>query len=329
MARRQVRPRFWGFSFVALMLAIGCILLAYRNPTSRGSLLAPINRPAKAGRAPQWTATTMALPMPLQGLSAGAAGDVVYVAGGINTQSHAGVWALRGQQFVHIGSLPDPVHDAALVIAGPHLLMVGGGTFRSTDTIQEMDLGTPYQTHILPPLPIARSDLGAVWWHNAAYLVGGHGNGVPSNLVWRYTVGRGAVIFTRMPLGVRYAACARWRTTLYVVGGLTTNGPTRQAVQINLKTGQLQRLMPYPMALQYAEAFTLNGTLWVAGGRTSKGWTRVTYFWDGSGQRWMKGPNLPEPAGYGAVVSLTGHQELWIGGRTTGRSLNVVWRFTP
>lgn len=329
MARRQVRPRFWGLSLVVLMLVVGSTFLTHRQRSAYVSLPEASNRSHKVGSAPHWTSTAITLPMPLQGLSAGISRGVVYVAGGINTQSQSSVWELRHHQFVKIGALPDPVHDAALVMSGQHLLMIGGGTVSSTATIQEISLGATHGTHILAPLPVARSDLGAVWWRNAAYLVGGYGYGLPSNIVWRYIPGSHAVVFTRLPLGVRYAAVAQWNGMLYVVGGLSKRGPTRQAIQIDLKTGQAHRLRSYPLALQYAEAFAVNGTLWVAGGRTVSGWTAATYFWDSARHQWMKGPNLPEPAGYGSVVPMNGHQEWWVGGRTAGHPLNVVWSFTP
>lgn len=311
------------------MVAIGGVSVAALKPqASRVSSMQPI-KPHDTRLPPaSWHVTSLHLPMPLQGLSAGTTGVNVYVAGGINTQSQSTVWKLRGSQFMSIGSLPQPVHDAAMVVSGQCLFMIGGGTVSSTPTVQEMNLGAGYSSHMVTPLPAARSDFGAVFWRHYAYLVGGHGAGAPSRIVWRYKLGGRAVIFTRLPIGVRYAAVAGWQGIAYVVGGLAADGVTNQAVEINLTTGQEHSLPPYPEAIQYAEAFVLKGTLWVAGGRSAQGWTQETYRWDPTHHTWVKGPLLPMAAGYGAVAAVNAHQVLWIGGRTSGHPINAVWKFT-
>ena len=327
MTHRQVRPRFWGFALLFLaVIVVGVSALSDRG--IKASAAGPLKPHPITPPVARWNTTSLHLPLPLQGLSAGAAGHEVYVAGGLNTQSQSTVWELSGHRFKPMGALVQPVHDAAMVISGQYLYMVGGGSLVSTPSIQEMRLGAGHASRLVTPLPVARSDLNAVLWRAHAYLIGGHAAGAPSRIVWRYSLGGRAVMFTRLPVGVRYAAAARWHDHVYVIGGLTSGGVTNQAVEINLTTGQVERLPSYPRALQYAEAFVLQGTLWVAGGRTASGWTQDTFRWDPTRHRWLKGPPLPMAAGYGAVVAVNSRQALWFGGRTAGHPIDAVWKFT-
>ena len=155
--------------------------------------------------------------------------------------------------------------------------------------------------------------------------MGGHNAGVPSNVIWSYAPGHASRVWADLPAGVRYAAAAASAHTLYVVGGLTATGVTNQAIAFNLKTRKMTMLPPYPVALQYAEAIVIDHTLVVAGGQTAAGWTRAVYWYQSASRTWRQAPDLPSPAGYGALVPTPSGGAAWVGGQGPSGALDTIW----
>ncbi|NMP22103.1 Kelch repeat-containing protein [Sulfobacillus harzensis] len=339
MSRRSRRPvgRFWLLLTVFFLVVISLMLThkTGKPPVHRAAL--PPKHPTPVKPSPRWSGWSLSrltLPHRTMGLAAVSGGQQVFVLGGlVNDSSSNQIVELQVSSAGAVQNvspspttLPTPLHDLAAVPWDQSLLVLGGGTFASS--AQTFRLPLPRMAPATPeqPLPLPLSDLAAVPDGARTLIVGGHNLGAPSNTIWSYSPGQPAHVFARLPQGVRYAAVARSAHTLYVVGGLTASGSyTNDAEAYNLKSGSMTSLPPYPLAMQYAEAAVVGGRLLVAGGQTASGWTSQAYWYNADLHRWQAAPSLPEPAGYGALVSTSAGQALWVGGEGPQGALNSLW----
>ena len=86
--------------------------------------------------------TPIPLPSPISGESVVATKDGPLIAGGLDSSSGSvsGVFSLdaKGGHLRDVGSLAAPLHDAAATMLGDRVLVFGGGTETSTDTVQAL-----------------------------------------------------------------------------------------------------------------------------------------------------------------------------------------------
>lgn len=322
--RYRVRSRFW-WLLLALVAALA-VWQATRRPPAL-----PSAQPVRQA-APKWVwqSSGLRIPRPLAGTAAAANPTGIYVVGGLNTSSVSSVYRITPNGITDWRQLPVALHDATAAIVGSAGYVLGGGTAVSFDTIERFPLppeaGPVTQ---LPSLPTPLSDLGSAVFRQRIYLVGGHGDGAPSAVVWQYRPGYTAVPFARLPAGVRYAAVAVNGRTLWVVGGLTASGATNRAWTVNLVTGQISAVVPFPYPVTHAEAAFFDGRLTVAGGYGPDGPTAKTWMWNAGKDRWQAGPPLPQPLADGSLVPYA-NRLWWIGGvSSSGRAVSAIYRLTP
>ncbi len=120
------------------------------------------------------------LPAPVQRAVAVSFGGSIYIAGGLDAagNSAAGVFRLNPAtgRITSIGSLPQAFHDGAGAVIGRSLFVFGGGTARSSATVQAIDLPTG-RSRVAGTLPSPLSDLAAATVGSTVYVLGGW-NGV-------------------------------------------------------------------------------------------------------------------------------------------------------
>lgn len=336
--RRRPNGRFWTLSALVVIL-IGTVGYLQYRPKS-----VPPSGPRAAGQKAtepttnfalsHWSSAPITLNQAMMGFAAVHVPGAIWVLGGlVNDQSTTyiqkiGVSAngtLQPIRNVPPG-LPIANHDGTAVLSGRQVILLGGGSYLSSNAVFRLPLPRMSPATTLNPLPLPLSDLQAVTDGNRILVVGGHDSGAPSSTIWAYNPVHRITVWAHLPVGVRYAAVARDSHMLYSIGGLTAAGVTRQAVAYNLKTGKMTKLPPYPMAIQYAEATVIGGHLVVAGGKTASSWTNAVYWYNAAKRRWMRAPSMPAPAGYGALVAISPTQAVWLGGEGPSGTLDVVWR---
>ena len=337
--RRRPNGRFWTLlALVAIIIAAAGFL--HRGPRSAAPSQA---RHAAQNSAPQsaasfalshWSTVPLTLNQPMMGFAAVHTPGAIWILGGlINDQSityiqKMGISAngrLHSVRNVPPG-LPIANHDGAAVLLGRQVILLGGGSYLSSNAVFRLPLPRMNPATTWNALPLPLSDLQAVTDQNRILVVGGHDSGAPSSTIWVYNPGHPTKVWAHLPIGVRYAAVARDSHMLYSIGGLSAAGVTRQAVAYNLATGKMTKLPPYPMAVQYAEAAVIGGHLVVAGGKTASNWTNAVYWYNSLKHRWVSAPAMPAPAGYGALVAISPTQAVWLGGEGPSGTLDVVWR---
>jgi hypothetical protein len=248
------------------------------------------------------------------------AGPTLVVAGGTGTDA---VLAGRGGGALHrAGTLPWPLAAPAVFTVGGTTYVLGGergGT--PTAAILRLDLAG---RRVVPAgafdEPLAESGLAT----RAAgvFLVGGWTGARYATAVLRFTPPSTIVLITRLPTGVRAPAVALLRHTLYVAGGRTAGGVSRQLYAIDLDTGTLTTLDALPRPVEQAVLVVSGTRLYLVGGRGADGRRLATVFSvdPATGQARPAG-RLPAP--------LAGATAVAFGGRTlvvdppTGRVYRV------
>lgn len=334
---RRIRRRFW--FFLATFISGLAIVSLVRTAHSPAPPEVPHHQ-TRVSRKPvhlhwsSWQTSHVVLPHRTMGFSVASSGRTAWILGGLvnQTSSHQ-IDTLHWNATGHIATpvplkvtLPTPMHDMAAVSLGNDLLVLGGGTYASSASVYRLPLPHLTPATTLEPLPGPLSDLATVRDGTDILVIGGHDTGAPSNIIWRYRVSQPARIFAHLPAGVRYAAVASGTHHLYVVGGLLANGTyTNNADVYNLRTGTMTRLPPYPLHVQYAEATLVGGRLLVAGGQTASGWTNQAFWFNRRTNTWNPAPALPAPRGYGALLAISGHRALWLGGEGPQGAADNVW----
>ncbi len=338
--RRRPNGRFWTLSALVVILIGAVGYLQHRPQSVRPS------QPRLAGqKAPDpnarfalshWSSAPITLNQAMMGFAAVHTPGAIWVLGGlVNDQSTTSIQkigvsangTLQPIQNVAPG-LPIANHDGSAVLFGRQVILLGGGSYLSSNAVFRLPLPRMNPATTLNPLPTPLSDLQAVADGPRILVLGGHDAGAPLSTIWAYNPARPITVWAHLPVGVRYPAVARDSQMLYSIGGLSATGVTRQAVAYSLKTGKMTKLPPYPLAIQYAEAAVIGGHLVVAGGKTASNWTNAVYWYNTAKRRWMRAPSMPSAAGYGALVAISPTQAVWLGGEGPSGTLDVVWRIS-
>lgn len=323
MARsRRIRPRFW--VFLAALTGLGLWYSELRHSPGSAPNAVSHSKAPPSYRSSSWLVLPRSLPVALSGMAGTSVGNQGFFAGGMGVTSVDTVYRVTSAGYSLLTRLPTALHDAGAAVLGQTLYVIGGGQSVSLPTVYAISLQNPGQVTTMPPLPVPLSDLGAVSYDGAVFLVGGHGSGAPSRAVLRYRPGQGVSPFALLPVGVRYAAVALSGSRLWVAGGMTSTGPTPDVEVVNLATGRVLRLPPLPYPVEYAEAAVIQNRLWVVGGKTPAGWTRRVVIYDPSHKIWQSGPPLPAPAGDGALLNLSSGPVV-VGGRNAHGALASIW----
>ena len=118
-------------------------------------------------------------------------------------------------------------------------------------------------------LPAVRADLAAVAVGGEAIVVGG---GTPTRYDQRVlatTDGHRFRTVASLLVGVRYPAVAALGGIVYVVGGSTTAGDSRDIQAVDPRTGAVRIVGHLPHGLSHAAALVVGGNILIAGGRVA------------------------------------------------------------
>jgi hypothetical protein len=259
----------------------------------------------RIGSLPQAISKAAAVPLP--------GGRMMILGGLVDNTSIDTILAGPPTRLGVIGHLPQPTHDAAAT-SGAAVHLFGGGSTVSTTDVVRIDPATG-ATVVQPPLGEPLSDLGAVEIGSYGYLVGGFTGTEFATAILRYSFRDGSMaVVTRLPHGIRYAGVTLLRRTIYVVGGVTTAGPTRDIFAVRGHNVTLLAKLPRPEA--HAGVTALGSTLYYVGGRKILAINLNSL-------KIRVAATLPVSLSDPSVVTV-GNEIVIAGGGT-----NDVWSFTP
>ncbi len=267
------------------------------------------------------------LPAPISGESLVKEGRDLLIVGGLDSagNSASGVFKLDpgSGKLLPSSSLPQPLHDAAAASAAGEVLIFGGGTSASTDTVESLQPGSPGR--IVGHLPDARSDLAAVSYAGLAYLIGGYNGSNLAGTVLSTADGTRFRTAARLRLPVRYPAVVARAHTAYVFGGEPAGGKATDAIQaVDLARGTTRIAGHLPSGLSHASAIVLGPRIYILGGAGPGGTSdRILWFHPASGRVTDAG-RLPVRVADAAALTVGGSGYLVGGLDSHGDALSTV-----
>jgi hypothetical protein len=211
------------------------------------------------------------LPRPVARSVALADGSRVLLAGGLTLGdvSSSGVYSLDvgTGQTRQVGTLAQPVHDAAGALIGGNLFVFGGGAQTTTAAVQEV-VASSGHGRVVGQLPTPRSDLSAAGLGGRTILLGGYTGSSLATATLSTTNGKSVAKLGALPLPVRYGAAVSDGHQVWVFGGASGTRPVDDIQRID-RSGASRVVGHLPHPLTEATALDVAGTILVAGGRTS------------------------------------------------------------
>ena len=295
-------------------------------------------RPTQAGnRQPGAAMVLQVMPAPYQ-LPAAVSREVVLtgpggllIAGGL-TPSGASTDAVTALDPVTgatrpAGRLAQATHDAAGVMLGRRVFVLGGGTASSVPTVQAFSPGG--QAAVVGQLTRARSDSSGVSAGPVGYVVGGYDGTTVDPQVLATTDGQHFRVAARLPVPVRYAGTAAMDGLIWVFGGQTmADGSTATDViqRVDPATGAAAVVGHLPQPVQGAAAISLDGRIYVAGGMMAGQANPTVFQFDPATSRVTAAGQLPVPVGY-AGAAVAGGVGYLIGGEDAAHVVPAVTAF--
>ena len=286
--RRIKLLRVTAVGFFSIALVTGAILLlvhrgsgfpgtagdsAARAPQSRGT----------AAKNPAWPYVRFSvvhnvLPQGLVGVSLSIHNGGLFAAGGYSgVQSVTDVRQVFPRQRL-LAQLTIPTHDAASSWIGANLYLFGGGQATSYDTIVQVK---PPGAAVVGQLAMPLSDAGMTPYAGGALLIGGHnGNAFADGAVLYTRAGpalRAKALF-RLPVGLRYAGVAVSGKQLWILGGRTRSGMSREIYHYAPGFKRAEAVGRLPIAIDKAAAWAVPGYVLIAGGQTLAGVPQKTVY---------------------------------------------------
>jgi hypothetical protein len=260
---------------VVLVVTLASCSTGSASPSSAVTATSPAPTPSHSASAtPQLVIqrTGYELAAPIQRAVAVWDGNVVDIAGGLDASGNTvgGVFSMNPVtgRLTSLGSLAQPVHDAAAAMIAGQLIVFAGGAGSSTDTVQAFDPATGAGA-VIGRLPVALSDLGCVRIGPTTYLVGGFDGIRPRREIYATTDGRSFTTVGHLPVGLRYPAVTAVGDRVVIAGGLAADGPTTGVEVFDPASRRTTTIGDLPAPLAHAAAFTLARTVYVAGGRNA------------------------------------------------------------
>jgi serine-type D-Ala-D-Ala carboxypeptidase/endopeptidase (penicillin-binding protein 4) len=269
-----------------------------------------------------------ALSSPISRAVAVSSNGVVYLAGGLapGDTSTSTVRLIRptDRTVSSVGSLPQPVHDAAAALIGSKMFVFGGGTAEGTDVVQEFDSGS-LQGRVAGHIPEPLSDLAAATVGDTTYLVGGWTGSTYNSTVFATKDGTHFQKAGALPEAVRYPAVTVEGGKVIIAGGQTSSSETADVISFDPSTGKAAKIATLPEPVAHAAAFTLGSTVYVAGGTNTSG-QAVSTVTAIAGSSVSAEPALTHPISDAAVAADPGGGVLLVGGERSGMpATQVLW----
>lgn len=265
------------------------------------------------------------LPAPISGETAVILRGGTLIIGGLDAgeASVSGVFRLdQTGKLRPAGSLSGPLHDAAATTLGDKVLVLGGGTETSTDTVQALPVsaaaGHSATAAVVGHLPAVRSDLSAVTIGAKAYVLGGYDGTTPDPAVLATADGSSFEQVAELKVPARYLATAVIGDRIFAFGGETASGSATDVIQeIDPAKGTARVIGHLPQAVSHAAAVVLGGRIYVLGGEDNETATDRVWRFDPATGKVAAAPSLPLAVSGGAAVS-AGRSAYLIGGTGAG-----------
>jgi hypothetical protein len=216
-----------------------------------------------------------ALPRGSQDAAATAVRGQLVVAGGLTSRN-----VLAGPSVValkQIARLPSPrAYGAALPVPGRDALWLIGGERKGKPTakILRIDLAT-HKVSSAGSFIEPYAEGVALVQSGHDFLVGGWNGKHNVSAVLMVNSAQKVRLVAHLPIGLRAPAAAFFKGKLYVAGGISGAGSTRNVYVVNLKTHKARRFGKLPHAVSHATMLVSGGQLYLLGGRT--GAKRLTW----------------------------------------------------
>jgi YVTN family beta-propeller protein len=319
---RSLAPRWLLLAAVGPLLVASCTGGTPGTSTPANTPVAPSSSAAPPDPVVETTALAVSsagyqLTAPIQRAVAVWDGNVVYIAGGLDASNTTvgGVFSMNpvSGRLTPVGSLAQPVHDAAAAVISGKIYVFAGGTGSGTDTVQTFDPATGTGS-IVGHLPVALSDLASGQVGSTTFLIGGYDGTHPRSEIYATTDGTTFSTVGHLPQGLRYPAVTQVGGRIVIAGGLASSGPTDGVYAFDPTSGTTKLIAHLPAPVAHAAAFTLGGKVYVVGGRDAKdvavtGASEI----DPTTGRVESEPRLRQPVADAAVAAGL-HHTLLIGG---------------
>ncbi|HET7310692.1 MAG TPA: hypothetical protein VFJ17_05140 [Mycobacteriales bacterium] len=322
MARRHARSTLTVVVALAT-LAAGCAG-SPAHPHRSASRPAPHGRlVVKVVRLP-WQ-----LPRPVARSVALTDGSRVLLAGGLTVGdvSSSGVYGVdvatgRTRQ---LGTLAQPVHDAAGALIDGNVFVFGGGAQSTTAAVQEVVAASGHGK-LVGQLPTPRSDLSSAGLGGRTILLGGYTGSSLATATLSTSNGKSVAKLAALPVPIRYGATVSDGHHIWVFGGASGTQPVDDIQRID-SSGAARVIGHLPHPLTEATALDVGGKVLIAGGRTSPTSTsNVVYAFDPATSRVRTVAHLAVPVADAGGVVVNGAGYLLGGENST--QVGVVQKVT-
>jgi hypothetical protein len=197
------------------------------------------------------------------------AGTMLVVAGG--TGSDQVVAGTAGRPLGSAGTLPGP-RAAPQVFAVGKTVYVLGGEDGQSPTAEIVRLAPA--KHSVTPVgtfeePLAEA--GVATDGGSVYLAGGWTGEQYATAVLKLTPPSTVDLVARLPVATRSPAVALLRHTLYVAGGATSSGLSKQVFAVDIDSGAVTTLDDLPQPVEQAVLLVSGPKLYLLGGKTASG----------------------------------------------------------
>ena len=219
-----------------------------------------------------------------------------------------------------LGSLAQPVHDAAgAFVNGAYIVIAGGTGEEGSASVQSVQPGSPAK--IVGNVPGPLSDHVSATVNGKVYVVGGFDGHQISRNVLVSDDGAHFRTFGTLAEPVRYPAAAASGGAIYVFGGVTnaSGADTRSIQKIDPATGQVTVVGQLPATMSHASAVEIGGQVYVLGGFANNQVTGQVLRFDPRGGTVTSAGTLPAPVTDAAVTTVGGTAYL-VGGQGTDRA---------
>lgn len=219
-----------------------------------------------------------------------------------------------------LGSLAQPVHDAAgAFVNGVYTVIAGGTGEEGSASVQSFGPGAPGK--VVGNVPGPLSDHVAATVNGKVYVVGGFDGHQISPNVLVSDDGAHYRTFGKLAEPVRYPAVAASGGAMYVFGGVAnaSGADTRSIQKIDPATGQVTVAGQLPTTLSHASAVEIGGQVYVLGGFVNNQVTGQVLRFDPRGGAVTPAGTLPAPVTDAAVTAIGGTAYL-VGGQGTDRA---------
>jgi hypothetical protein len=332
-----IRPLVFAVILVALAflgLVVGRLARDDGEPVTASTEAATSPAPRKklaprvAAPTPRWgpliATPTGRLAAPTSSAAAAVVGGRVVVLGG-SARDGVQVGDPRGV-LRRAARLPEPLASGAALASGGAVYLIGGARAGGTpsDEILRFDLasrGVTSAGQFVEPLAGA----GYAQSGDSLLVVGGWTGEKLATAVLRFSLPGTVDLVARLPQATRDPAVALQGGKLYVAGGRTASGLSRQVYRVDLAAGAVSVVGRLPRGVAGASLVALGGKLYLLGGSGSAGPVSTVVRIDPSSGSIAPAGRMPSALAQAAVVRVGGKTYV-VGGRGGGETSSTIVR---